>query len=160
MRLRHPLSTLIVTGSLVAACNTGSKSAPPAPAPSVTAGTPVPASTAEGVLRLGAPIEASAKKVALSDVAKEPNVYLDKTFATTVVRDEDGTFTVYDKTQGVQNVRDYLCNALGFKPDEIRVVAAFVGGAFGSGLRPQYQAFLAALAARELKRSVRVVLTR
>ena len=81
-------------------------------------------------------------------------------FATTVVRDEDGTFTVYDKTQGVQNVRDYLCNALGFKPDEIRVVTAYVGGAFGSGLRPQYQVFLAALAARELKRSVRVALTR
>lgn len=81
-------------------------------------------------------------------------------FATTVVRDEDGTFTVYDKTQGVQNVRDYLCNALGFMPDEIRVISAYVGGAFGSGLRPQYQVFLAALAARELKRSVRVVLTR
>ena len=83
-----------------------------------------------------------------------------ETFATTVVRDEDGSYTVYDKTQGVQNVRDYLCNALGFKPDEIRVVTAFVGGAFGSGLRPQYQVFLAALAARALKRSVRVVLTR
>jgi xanthine dehydrogenase YagR molybdenum-binding subunit len=81
-------------------------------------------------------------------------------FATTVVRDEDGTFTVYDKTQGVQNVRDYLCNALGFKPGEVRVVSAYVGGAFGSGLRPQYQVFLAALAARELKRSVRVALTR
>ncbi len=83
-----------------------------------------------------------------------------ETFATTVVRDEDGTFTIYDKTQGVQNVRDYLCNAIGFKPDEIRVVTAYVGGAFGSGLRPQYQVFLAALAARMLKRSVRVVLTR
>ena len=34
-------------------------------------------------------------------------------FATTVVRDEDGTLTVYDKTQGVQNVRDYLCNVFG-----------------------------------------------
>jgi xanthine dehydrogenase YagR molybdenum-binding subunit len=81
-------------------------------------------------------------------------------FATTVVRDEDGTLTVYDKTQGVQNVRDYLCNVLGFMPDEVRVVSSYVGGAFGSGLRPQYPAFLAALAARELKRSVRVALTR
>jgi len=26
------------------------------------------------------------------------------------------TFTVYDKTQGVQNVHDSLCNALGFIP--------------------------------------------
>ena len=39
-------------------------------------------------------------------------------------------------------------------------MSPFVGGAFGSGLRPQYQLFLAVLAARELERSVRVVLTR
>jgi xanthine dehydrogenase YagR molybdenum-binding subunit len=42
----------------------------------------------------------------------------------------------------------------------VQVVAPFVGGAFGSGLRPQYQLFLAVMAALELKRSVRVVLTR
>ncbi|MDR3618632.1 MAG: xanthine dehydrogenase family protein molybdopterin-binding subunit [Paludisphaera borealis] len=81
-------------------------------------------------------------------------------FATTVVRDEHGTLTVYDKTQGVQNVRNYLCNVFGFSTTELRVVSAFVGGGFGSGLRPQYQVFLAVLAARELKRSVRVCLTR
>ena len=39
-------------------------------------------------------------------------------------------------------------------------VSPYVGGAFGSGLRPQYQLFLAVMAAQELKRSVRVVLTR
>jgi len=81
-------------------------------------------------------------------------------FATTVVHDEDGKLTVYDKTQGVQNVRDYLCKVFGLSKSEVRVVSPFVGGAFGSGLRPQYQVFLAVLAARELKRSVRVVLTR
>jgi xanthine dehydrogenase YagR molybdenum-binding subunit len=81
-------------------------------------------------------------------------------FATTVVRDEDGSLTVYDKTQGVVNVRDYLSSVFRLRKDEVRVVSPFVGGAFGSGLRPQYQVFLAVLAARELKRSVRVVLTR
>ena len=81
-------------------------------------------------------------------------------FATTVVWEDDGTLTVYDKTQGVQNVQDYLCNVFGFSKDDVRVVSPFVGGAFGSGLRPQYQVFLAVLAARELKRSVRVALTR
>ena len=81
-------------------------------------------------------------------------------FATTVVRDTDGKLTVYDKTQGVQNVQKYLCNVFGFSKDELRVVSTFVGGAFGLGLRPQYQGFLAVLAARELKRSVRVSLTR
>ncbi len=60
----------------------------------------------------------------------------------------------------MQNVRDYLCNVFGCSGDDLRVVSPFVGGAFGSGLRPQYQVFLAVLAARELKRSVRVTLTR
>jgi xanthine dehydrogenase YagR molybdenum-binding subunit len=40
------------------------------------------------------------------------------------------------------------------------VLSPFVGGAFGSGLRPQYNVVLAALAARALQRSVRLVLTR
>ena len=39
-------------------------------------------------------------------------------------------------------------------------MSPFVGGAFGSGLRPQYQVVLAVLAARALQRSVRLVLTR
>lgn len=81
-------------------------------------------------------------------------------FATTVIRDEDGRLTVYDKTQGAQNVQNYLCNVFGYPKSALRVVSPFVGGAFGSGLRPVYQAFLAVLAARELKRSVRVSLTR
>jgi len=81
-------------------------------------------------------------------------------FATTVFRDENGRLTVYDKTQGVQNVQNYLCHVFGYSKDDLRVISPFVGGAFGSGLRPQYQVFLAVLAARELKRSVRVSLTR
>lgn len=81
-------------------------------------------------------------------------------FATTVLRDENGRLTVYDKTQGVQNIQNYLCNVFGCSKDELRVISRFVGGGFGSGLRPQYQVFLAVLAARELKRSIRVSLTR
>lgn len=81
-------------------------------------------------------------------------------FGTTVVYDEDDRLTVYDKTQGVQNVQGYLCSVFGYSKGDLRVVSPFVGGAFGSGLRPQYQAFLAVLAARQLKRSVRVSLTR
>jgi xanthine dehydrogenase YagR molybdenum-binding subunit len=81
-------------------------------------------------------------------------------FATTAVWDGDGKLTVYDKTQGVQNVQHYLCGVFKMKPDDVRVVSPFVGGAFGSGLRPQYQVTLAVLAARALERSVRLVLTR
>ncbi len=81
-------------------------------------------------------------------------------YASTVIFEADGKLTVYDKTQGVQNVQRYLCNVLEMEPDDVRVMSPFMGGGFGSGLRPQYNVVLAALAARALKRSVRLVLTR
>jgi xanthine dehydrogenase YagR molybdenum-binding subunit len=81
-------------------------------------------------------------------------------FAATVVWDGGGKLTVYDKTQGVQNVQRYLCGVFGLRADDVHVMSPFVGGAFGAGLRPQYQVVLAVLAAQALKRSVRVVLTR
>jgi xanthine dehydrogenase YagR molybdenum-binding subunit len=81
-------------------------------------------------------------------------------YASTVVFEAGGKLTVYDKTQGVQNVQKYLCGVFGMKPEDVRVMSPFMGGGFGSGLRPQFQAVLAVLAARALQRSVRLVLTR
>ena len=80
-------------------------------------------------------------------------------FASTVSWDSDGKLTVYDKTQGVQNVQRYLCGVFGMKASDLRVISPFVGGAFGAGLRPQYQVVLSVLAARALERSVRLLLT-
>jgi xanthine dehydrogenase YagR molybdenum-binding subunit len=81
-------------------------------------------------------------------------------FGATAVWNSDGTLTVYDKTQGVQNVQRYLSAVFQMKPEQVRVLSPFTGGAFGSGLRPQYEAVLAGLAARKLRRPVRLVLTR
>jgi xanthine dehydrogenase YagR molybdenum-binding subunit len=81
-------------------------------------------------------------------------------FASTVIYEKGGKLTVYDKTQGVQNVHRYLCGVFSMKPEDVRVLSQFMGGGFGSGLRPQFQVVLAVLAARALQRSVRVVLTR
>jgi xanthine dehydrogenase YagR molybdenum-binding subunit len=81
-------------------------------------------------------------------------------YASTAIYEPDGRLTVFDKTQGVQNVQRYLCGVFELAPDRVRVLSPFMGGGFGSGLRPQYQVVLAALAALALKRSVRVVLTR
>jgi xanthine dehydrogenase YagR molybdenum-binding subunit len=81
-------------------------------------------------------------------------------YGTTVIWHGDGKLTVYDKTQGVQNVQRYLCGVFGLKPDDVRVMSPFMGGGFGSGLRPQYNVALAVLAARALQRSVRLVLSR
>jgi xanthine dehydrogenase YagR molybdenum-binding subunit len=81
-------------------------------------------------------------------------------YAATVIVEGDGKFAVYDKTQGVQNVHRYLCGVFGMKSEDARVMSPFMGGGFGSGLRPQFEVVLAMLAARALQRSVRVVLTR
>jgi len=81
-------------------------------------------------------------------------------FAATAVWEDDDRLTVFDKTQGPQNARNYVADVLGMPRDNVRVLSPFVGGAFGSGLRPQYELPLAALAARALKRAVRVTLTR
>jgi len=81
-------------------------------------------------------------------------------FATTVIRESDGHLTIHDKTQSSQNSRWYVSHVFGLSKDKVTVRNAYVGGAFGSGLRPQYQLPLAVMAALQLKRSVRVVLTR
>jgi xanthine dehydrogenase YagR molybdenum-binding subunit len=81
-------------------------------------------------------------------------------FATTVLRAADGHLTIYDKTQSSQNSRWYVSHVFGLSKDKVTVRNPYVGGAFGSGLRPQYQLPLAVMAALKLERSVRVVLTR
>ncbi|QIP17488.1 xanthine dehydrogenase family protein molybdopterin-binding subunit [Spirosoma aureum] len=81
-------------------------------------------------------------------------------FATTVVYERKGKLTIYDKTQGAPNSQLYVSQVFDMPFSDVRVLSPYVGGGFGSGLRPQYQLFLAVLAARELKRSVRVTLTR
>ena len=80
--------------------------------------------------------------------------------ATTVVWEGGGAITVHDKIQGVTNTQAYITGVFGLAKERVRVVTPFVGGGFGSGLRPQYQLFLAVLASLDLERSVRVVLTR
>jgi xanthine dehydrogenase YagR molybdenum-binding subunit len=81
-------------------------------------------------------------------------------FAATVIWSGDGKLTVFDKTQGVQNVQRYVCGVFGLNPDNVRVLSPFVGGAFGSGLRPQYEVVLAVQGALQLQRSIQLVLTR
>jgi xanthine dehydrogenase YagR molybdenum-binding subunit len=80
--------------------------------------------------------------------------------AATAIWEPGGRLSVYDKTQGTQNVQSYLAKVFGLKEDHVRVRSEYVGGAFGSGLRPQYHVFLAALAAIMLQRPVRVGMTR
>jgi xanthine dehydrogenase YagR molybdenum-binding subunit len=109
----------------------------------------------------------AAKAFAAAEVRHQADYYVPtehhnpiELFATTAVWDGDGKLTVHDKTQGVQNVSNFLASAFKKNKDDFRVVSPFVGGAFGSGLRPQYQVVLAVMGALKLERSVRLVLTR
>lgn len=79
-------------------------------------------------------------------------------FASTVIYEPGDKLTIYDKTQGSQNSQQFVADVFGLR--DVKVVNAYVGGAFGSGLRPRHQLFLAVMAALKLQRSVRVELTR
>jgi xanthine dehydrogenase YagR molybdenum-binding subunit len=81
-------------------------------------------------------------------------------FGTTCVYDGDGKLTIYDKTQGSQNAQGYVTSVFGLKSKDVRLINHYVGGAFGAALRPQHQLFFAVMASLELKRSVRVSMTR
>src|SRR5690606_33308189 len=78
----------------------------------------------------------------------------------TTVYEDKGKVTVYDKTQGTVNSQMYVGNVFGLRFKDVRVISPYVGGAFGSGLRPQYQLFFSVMAALELKQPVRVTLER
>ena len=81
-------------------------------------------------------------------------------FATTTVYEGENQLTIYDKTQGTTNDQLYVSNVFGLPLNGVRVIAPFVGGGFGSGLRPQYQLTLCVIAALGLQRNVRVVMDR
>jgi xanthine dehydrogenase YagR molybdenum-binding subunit len=68
--------------------------------------------------------------------------------------------TVFDKSQEVYNVRKHLASSFNVPEANVSVISPYVGGAFGSSLRPNYYPSLTAMAAREIKRPVKVVYTR
>jgi xanthine dehydrogenase YagR molybdenum-binding subunit len=67
---------------------------------------------------------------------------------------------LHDKTQWPQNVRSYVASTFGMAEEDVRVISPFVGGAFGSALRTWPHVVLAAMAAKEAGRPVKIVLNR
>ena len=78
----------------------------------------------------------------------------------TVAAWDGNKLTLFDKTQWVDNVQQQVAAAFGIDKDDVRVVSPFVGGAFGSALRAWVHVFIAALAAKHVRRPVKLVLTR
>lgn len=80
--------------------------------------------------------------------------------AATVARFEDGKLTVHTTTQDPHGARMSLANSLELELDKVRVISRYLGGGFGSKYGTWPQTVLAAFAARELGRPVRLELSR
>jgi len=72
----------------------------------------------------------------------------------------DNKLKLYDKNQGVNGVQRTFARLFGIPQENINVVSEFVGGGFGSGLRVWPHTLAAIMAARQVKRPVKLVLTR
>jgi xanthine dehydrogenase YagR molybdenum-binding subunit len=99
-------------------------------------------------------------------------VKIDETYATPVethnpielhasVAVWDGqNFTLYETSQAVVNHRDVMAQMLGVPPENVRVISRFLGSGFGGKLWPWTHCMIAASAARNLNRPVKLVVTR
>ncbi len=79
--------------------------------------------------------------------------------ATVVDYKEEG-FTVYESTQSVMGSQRGLMNQLGEPQERMRVVAQFIGSGFGGKLALWPHATLAAVASKDLKLPVKLMITR
>ncbi|HEX2833225.1 MAG TPA: xanthine dehydrogenase family protein molybdopterin-binding subunit [Thermoanaerobaculia bacterium] len=77
-----------------------------------------------------------------------------------VVRWDGDRVTLHDSTQNLFAVRQTLANAFGIPRENVHVTSPFVGGAFGSKGSTWPHVLIGALAAREVKRPVKLWLPR
>jgi len=73
----------------------------------------------------------------------------------------DGSrFVLYETTQAVMNHQAVMAQMLGVPRENVQIVMKFLGSGFGGKLWPWPQAMLAAVAARDLNRPVKLVIDR
>ena len=69
-------------------------------------------------------------------------------------------FTLYESSQGVVNHHQVMAQVLGVPSENLEVVSSFIGSGFGGKLFPWPHSALAASAARQLNRPVKLTLSR
>lgn len=83
--------------------------------------------------------------------------------ATVAVWEGDGAnarLTLYDATQAVIGSQKVFASMLGLPEERVRIITKFVGGGFGCKGLVWFHPALAAIASRQVKRPVKLVLTR
>jgi xanthine dehydrogenase YagR molybdenum-binding subunit len=79
--------------------------------------------------------------------------------ATTAIWD-GSMLTIYEESQAIFNLQGVLAQMFGLPKENVRVITKFVGSGFGSKLWPWTHCPLAAAAARQLGKPVKLVLSR
>jgi xanthine dehydrogenase YagR molybdenum-binding subunit len=99
-------------------------------------------------------------------------VKLDQTYATpaethnpielqgTTAMWDGAMLTIYEESQAIFNMRSVLAQMFGLPQENVRVITKFVGSGFGSKLWPWTHCPLAAVAAQQLGKPVKLVLSR
>ena len=102
----------------------------------------------------------------------EATVQIDQTYATQIIHHNpmelsattavwDGEhLTLYDATQWIYGDRNAVATMLGIPQEQVRIISRFVGGGFGCKCFTWSHVILAAIAAKQIDRPVKVVLTR
>lgn len=80
--------------------------------------------------------------------------------ATIAVWEAEDKLTVYDKTQGPKATQGAIARLFNIPDKNVRVIADYVGGAFGNALRNWHNVPAACIAAKKINRPVKVMLTR
>ena len=123
------------------------------------------------------PKEAMGQKIQIergdfADAATKAEVVVAQTYRTAYVNHNpmephvtvadwtDEGLTLYEPTQWVMGLRSVVSKSLDLRADEVRVISPFVGGGFGSKGFSWPHTLAAAMASREARRPVKLVLTR
>jgi xanthine dehydrogenase YagR molybdenum-binding subunit len=78
----------------------------------------------------------------------------------TVASWQGDRLTVWDKAQGINSAQAVYGKAFGIPADNVRVICPFIGGAFGSAGGTWPHQIMAAFAAKQVRRPVKLILTR
>ena len=101
---------------------------------------------------------AAAKVEATYEIARENHNPMEP--HATVAAWNGEKLTLWSKSQFVVNEQAEIAAIFGIPAENVQVICPFIGGAFGTSLRTWPHVTLAALAAREVGRPVKLVLTR
>ena len=116
--------------------------------------------------------DADARRGSAEEAFRDAPVKLDQTYVTpvehhnpmephaTIARWDGDRLTVWHTTQGISGAQRTLAGMFGIDVDHVTVICPFVGGGFGSKGNTWPPAVLAAMAARIVRRPVKLVLSR